>query len=278
VSAPQEKPELELQKLRLEIRTLQRPFRSNPAHLISALTALLAVAALFFSVRFSQNEYVLAETKSAQAKIETEKAEETTKHLTDDKRKLEEDIAAKVKRRDELEALLHNADSLLSRAQATADSKLRSDIDKLRETTKPSSPFWSSLPEVVNQPSLREAANVDRVLREANDQITNARGRIQAKELSGFQNSQTGYNANIKNKRVENQLAFMKPGYQQPKSYTKYVVQMIGNELQFSFWDGNKETVFYRTPVDRPMYNQDFEEAIKRSVEPQLKVELDRSD
>ncbi len=53
---------------------------------------------------------------------------------------------------------------------------------------------------------------------------------------------------------------------------------MIGNELQFSFRDGDKETVFYRTPVDQPMYNQDFEEAVKRSVEPQLKAELGRSD
>jgi|ERR1039457_5183062 hypothetical protein len=248
-----ETTKLERQKLQLEIKALEKPFRNNPAHWISAATALLAIAALFFQYRLSQNEFILAETKSVQAKIDTERAEETTKHLTQDVKRLEQDIAAKLKQRDELQALVRNADSLLSRAQATADSKLRGEIETLRETTKPSSPFWLSLPKVVNQPELKEAAHIDHVLREANDQVMKARGQIQSANLSGFQTSQTGYNPDLKDKRLDNQLAFVKPGYQQPVSYTNYTIQVIGNELRFSFSEGDKETVFYRTPADQPI-------------------------
>jgi hypothetical protein len=274
----QQKTELERQKLQLEIKALAKPFRSNPSHWISSATALLAITALFFQYRLSRSEFLLAETKSVQARIETEKAEQTTKQLTEDVKKLEQDIAAKAKQRDELEALVRNADSLLSRAQVTADSKLRSDIETLRETTKPSSSFWSSLPERVNQPEVKEAAHIDRLLRDANDQITRVRGQIQSKDLSTFQTIQTGYSQDVKKKLLENQLAFMKPGYQSPVSYTKYVIQVIGNEILFSFVEADKATVFYRTPADHPLYNQEFEEAVRRSIEPQLDTELKRSD
>jgi hypothetical protein len=275
---PVGKTKLECEKLDLEIRALKKPFRNNPAHWISSATALLAITALFFQYRLSQNEFILAETKSVQAKIDTEKAEETTKRLREDVKILEEDIATKSKQRDQLEALVRNADSLLSKAQTTADPKLRGEIKRLRETTNPSSPFWASLPQIVNQPEIKEAAHIERVLRDGNDQITRARGEIQSKELSGFQNSQTGYNADVKNKRVENQLAFMKPGYQSPKSYTKYIVQIVGNDLEFSFYDVDKPIIFYRTRANQPVYDQAFQEAVKRSIEPQLQTELNRSD
>jgi hypothetical protein len=277
-SEPDGKAKLECLKLRLEIEKLRRPFRTDPAHWISSATAVLAITALFFQYRLSRNEFILAETKSVQAKIDTEKAEETTKRLTEQVHGLERDIAVKTKQRDKLEALVRNADSLLSRAQVTADTNLRGEIENLRETTKPSSSFWSSLPQMVNQPDLREAAHIGVILRDANDQIMRARGQIQSKDLSGFQTSQTGYNPDLKNKRVENQLAFVKPGYQSPISYTKYAVQVIGNELIFSFSEGDKEAVFYRTLAGDPLYDQEFEEAVRRSIEPQLKAELQRSD
>jgi hypothetical protein len=199
---------LQRKKLQLEIRTLERPFRNNPAHWISGATALLAITALFFQYRLSRNEFILAETKSVQAKIETEKAQEATKRFTEDVRRLEQEIAEKAKRRDELETLVRNADSLLSKAQITANPELRSEIETLRETTKPSSPFWSSLPIIVNQPELKEAARIERLLSEANQQIMRARSEIQSKELTGFQTSQTGYQPDFKNKRLENHLAF----------------------------------------------------------------------
>ena len=276
--SPPDKARLECEKLHLEIKALKRPFRTNPAHWISTATAVLAITALFFQYRLSRNESILAETKSVQAKIETQKAEEATKQLRADVKMLEADIAMKSKQRDQLEALVRNADALLSRAQATADSRLRGDIEKLRETTKPSSSFWSSLPEIINQPEVKDAARIDHLLRDANDQITRARGEILSKDLPGFQTSQTGYSADIRNKRVENQLAFMKPGYQQPKSYTKYIVKMVGNELQFSFVEGDNESAFYRTSADRPLYGPDFVDAVRHSIEPQLKAELERSD
>ncbi len=274
----EQKTSLERQKLELEIKALAKPFRSNPSHWISSATAVLAVTALFFQYRLSQSEFLLAETKSVQARIETEKAEQATKQLRENVKTLEQDIAEKAKRRDELEALVRNADSLLSRAQVTADSKLRSEIEILRETTKPSSSFWSSLPERVNQPEVKEAAHIDRLLHESNDQIMRARGEILTKNLPGFQTGQTGYNQDVKNRRLENQLAFIKPGYQSPVSYTKYVIQMVGNELVFGFMEGDKETVFYRTSAAQPLYDQEFEQAVRRSIEPQLDAELKRPD
>lgn len=274
----EQKADLERQKLQLEIQTLEKPFRSNPTHWISSATALLAITALFFQYRLSRSEFLLAETKSIKAQIDTEKAEQATKQLKEDVRTLEQDIAAKAKRRDELEALVRNADSLLSRAQVTADSKLRGDIETLRETTRPSSSFWSSLPERVNQPEVKEAAHIDRLLRDANSQIMRVRDQIQSKDLSAFQTIQTGYSQDVKNRRLENQLAFMKPGYQSPVSYTKYVIQVIGNEILFSFVEGTEQPVFYRTSADQPLYDQKFEEAIRRSIEPQLDAELKRSD
>jgi hypothetical protein len=276
--ASHEKATLECEKLQLEIAALRRPFLKNPSHWISSATAILAITALFFQYRLSKNEFILAETKSVQAKIETAKAEEATKRLTQENRTLEQDIAEKARQRDQLELLVRNADTLLNRAQATADPKLRSDIESLRETTKPSSPFWASLPGLLNKPELKDAAQVSAALREANNQLTSSLGQIQSKMLNGFQTSQTGYNPDWKNKRLENQLALVKPGYQQPVFYTKYVMQVVGEELQFVFLADGKETVFYRTPSSQPLYNQDFEEAVKRSLEPQLTAELKRSE
>lgn len=273
-----EKNRLEREKLQFEIRALKRPFRSNPTHWISSATALLAITALFFQYRLSRSEFVLAETKSVQAKIDTEKAEEATKRLTEQVHALEQDIATKTKQRDQLEALVRNADSLLSRVRTTTDSKLRGEIEKLRETTNPDSPFWASLPQIVGQPELKEAAHINQLLRDANEQIMRARGSIQAKELGGFETSQTGYNPDFKNKRVENQLAFVKPGYFAPKTYTSYIIQIVGNELQFRFLEGDSETVFYRTSANQPAYGEEFDKGVKRSIELQLKTELNRSD
>jgi cell division protein FtsB len=212
-----EKAKLESEKLELEIKALRRPFRTNPAHWISAVTAVLAITAVFFQYRLSRSEFILAESKSVQAKIETEKAQESTKALRNEIAKLQEEIADKSKRRDQLEALVRNADSLLSKAADTADPNLRRDIDKLRETTRPSSPFWSSLPAILDQPQLKEAANVERLLHEADAEVRRVRGEIREKELGKLSDSQTGYNADFKNHRLQNQLAFIKPGYQQPK-------------------------------------------------------------
>jgi cell division protein FtsB len=278
MSAPEDKSELERQKLKLEIRALQKPFRNNPAHWISSITAILAIMAVFLQYRVSRNEFILAEAKSVQAQNETEKAKQKTDELNQKVTDLEQDIAAKSKRRDELEAILRNADSLLSKAQPAVDPTLRSEIAKLRETTQPSSPFWSSLPNIVNQPELKEAANAGRLLRDANQQLMNAHRTIQEKELNGFQNVQSGLNLDFKNKRIENALAFVRPGYTAPKSSTNYVIKIVGNELQFSFSQNGADTMFYRTPADQPVYDKNFEEAVKRSVEAQLKTELDRSD
>jgi hypothetical protein len=269
---------LEEKKLQLEIRTLEKPFRSNPAYWISGATTLLAITALFFQYRLSRNEFILAETKSVQAKIETEKAQENTKRLTEDVRRLEQEIAEKSKRREQLEALVRNADSLLSKAQTTTNPELRSEIETLRETTKPSSPFWSSLPALLDQPEIKESANVQRVLSEANNQISRVRSDILASELKGFSTSQTGYAPDYKNKRFENHLAFTKPGYFQPLSYTKYVMQIIGNELRLSWLEGDKEILFYTTSASQPVFDKNFEEAVRRSIEPQLQAELKRTD
>jgi hypothetical protein len=277
-SASGERAKLESEKLQLEIEALKKPFLTNPAHWISAVTAVLAITVVFFQYRLSRSEFILAESKSVQAKIETERAQESTKVLRTEVAKLQEEIADKSKRRDQLEALVRNADSLLSKAQDTADPNLRKDIDKLRETTKPSSPFWSSLPAILDQPQLKEAANVERLLRDADAEIRRVRGEIREKDLGKLSDSQTGYNADFKNRRLQNELAFIKPGYQQPKSYTKYTYSVVGNELRFGFLDGDSEIVFYRTFADRPVFNEDFEAGVRRSIEPQLKAELERTD
>src|SRR6266446_2236494 len=107
---PEDKTKLECLKLQLEIEALKNPFRTNPAHWISLATAVLAITAVFFQYRLSRTEFILAEAKSVQAKIETEKAQEATKHLRDEIQGLEQDIAVKGKERDELQALLRNAD------------------------------------------------------------------------------------------------------------------------------------------------------------------------
>jgi hypothetical protein len=55
-------------------------------------------------------------------------------------------------------------------------------------------------------------------------------------------------------------------------------MQVIGNDLRFSWLDGEKEILFYTTPAAHPIFDKDFEEAIKRSIEPQLQAELNRAD
>jgi hypothetical protein len=283
MSEPDGNDDLKRRKLELEIRALRNPFQSNPALWISCATAIAALLFGVFSLRYSRNEWVLSQIEKKQAEQETQtlKSQNQTlaaenKDLTSQKETLSAEIQTMSNQRAELTSLLQNADSLLGRAQTTTDPNLRSDIDKLRQTTNPTSSFWSSLLSEANKPEMKEAAQFDRALRDAIQQLMNAYRNISEKELSGFQMSQTG--AGPQKKRYDIDLAFVRPGYRQPKLYTKYVIRVEGTNLQFVFLDGEKEKPFYVTSVDHPTYGQDFEEAVKGAAAAQLKAELERSD
>jgi len=159
VNEPNGNEDLKREKLNLEIRALRGPFRSNPALWISCATAIAAFLFGVFSLRYSRNEWILSQIEKNKAEQETHNLSSQNqalatqnKDLISQKEKLSGEIGSMSKQRSELASLLRNADSLLGRAQTTADANLRCDIDKLRETPNPMSSFWSSLLCEANKP------------------------------------------------------------------------------------------------------------------------------
>src|SRR2546430_916774 len=70
-----DKREWEIEKLKAETKTLNRPFLRTPSSWITILTIILAVSGVTVQYFTSNREYQLAEIKKNQAILDTEKAQ-----------------------------------------------------------------------------------------------------------------------------------------------------------------------------------------------------------
>ena len=140
-----DKPQLECEKLRREIRALSSPLRHAPSLWISTLTAILAVFATFQQYRLSKYESLLAEAKAVQAKNAQAAAETAADLATGSLATLEERLATGQRRLEELDieltaknAEVATAYSLIKKLKPTAPDALKADIqgfEKLQALT-----------------------------------------------------------------------------------------------------------------------------------------------
>ena len=113
-----------------------------------------------------------------------------------------------------------------------------------------------------------------RILQEAYQRLVGAHSNL-SKTLPDFQPSRgAGGTPDLKLRRTEGVWAAPRIGFYAPVIFTKYEIRLSEGEIIFSDMDAGPP--FYKTSIGSPNYGEDFVAAVRRSMEPQIRAELDR--
>jgi hypothetical protein len=133
---------------------------------------------------------------------------------------------------------------------------------------------WNDVAKLSSTPEAVARREDSRVLQEAYQRLLSAHYNISTK-LTDFQLSRgAGGTPDLKLRRVEGIWATPRIGYPSPVMFTKYEIRLSGGAVVFSDMDAGAP--FYKTPIDSPNYGDDFVAAVRRSMEPQIRAELNR--
>jgi tetratricopeptide (TPR) repeat protein len=163
-------------------------------------------------------------------------------------------------------------------APSSVDSRhLPSEGQRLHAERSPdNADVWKSAAAYSASSAAKSVAEADKILRQADGQLVRVRESLGQHIVPTFAPSQTGWQMDAPQLRLEDWRALTKPGHQQPTMWSKYEYRIVGGDLVFTELNDGK--VFYRTPVGAPDYGDRFTAAVQTSMAPQLKAEMNRSD
>ena len=100
-----------------------------------------------------------------------------------------------------------------------------------------------------------------------------------AEQFAGAYETASGNNIpDAIHRRYTGDLAFIRAGYPHPKAWAQYEITLISGQLIFRIKYQGAPIEFYRTSSSSPDYGPAFEAAVRNSLAPQIKSEMERAD
>lgn len=137
---------------------------------------------------------------------------------------------------------------------------------------------WKDAQDSAKDPSIKSLKEIDTLLRGAMNEI----GKVVEEMVARYAGAYAGGSGNnvpdAIHRRYTGDYAFVRIGYPQPRIWAKYEIRILNGQLVFrvNYPDGGTE--FYRTSSSSPDYGPRFQAAVRESLAPQLKSEMDRND
>ena len=143
---------------------------------------------------------------------------------------------------------------------------------------------WKAVEKFSSTPEATARREDNQILQQGYDQLTMAHQKVGA-SLKDF--GQTGggdYHKDLAQRRISFNLGVPLLTYSSAgaATYTKYEIKILDGYVVFSHSlvipSPPPLKVFYKTPVASPVYGDEFAQAVRRSMEPQIQAELTRKD